>query len=87
MPPGKKTKNTLACVFIVANVLGMCHWYHCSLLIYRFLKLLQGATAVEFFEQSDTIGVSPKKGAFCHNKQTFLLNLQKADIREYLYHE
>ena len=34
MPPGKKTKNTLACVFTVANVLGTCHWYHCSLLIY-----------------------------------------------------
>ena len=24
MPPGKKTKNTLACVFTVANVLGTC---------------------------------------------------------------
>ena len=33
MPPGKKTKNTLACVFTVANVLGTCRWYHCSILI------------------------------------------------------
>ena len=37
MPPGKKTKNMLACVFTVANVLGTCHLYHCSLLIYRLL--------------------------------------------------
>ena len=28
-------QNMLACVFTVANVLGTCHWYHCSLLIYR----------------------------------------------------
>ena len=26
MPPGKKTKNTLACVFTVANVLGTCSY-------------------------------------------------------------
>ena len=35
MPPGKKTKNTLACVFTVANVLGTCQRYHRPLLIYR----------------------------------------------------
>ena len=36
MPPGKKTKNTLAYVFTVANVLGTCQrLYHCPLLIYR----------------------------------------------------
>ena len=28
MPPGKKTKNTLACVFTVANVLGTWERYH-----------------------------------------------------------
>ena len=36
MPPGKKTKNTLACVFTVANVLGTWERYHCPLLIYRY---------------------------------------------------
>ena len=35
MPPGKKRKNTLACVFTVANVLGACQRYHRLLLIYR----------------------------------------------------
>ena len=39
-PPGKKTNNTLACVFTVANVLGTCQRYHYSLLIYRYLELL-----------------------------------------------
>ena len=36
MPPGKKTKNTLACVFTVANVLGTWERYHRPLLIYRY---------------------------------------------------
>ena len=35
MPPGKKTKNTLACVFTVANVLGTWQRHHRPLLIYR----------------------------------------------------
>ena len=35
MPPGKKTKNTLACVFTVTNVLGTWERYHRPLLIYR----------------------------------------------------
>ena len=39
MPPGKKTKNTLAFVglFTVANVLGTWEMYHRPLLIYRLL--------------------------------------------------
>ena len=37
MPPGKKTKNTLACVLTVANVLGTCQRYHWPLLVYRFV--------------------------------------------------
>ena len=36
MPPGKKTKNTSACVFTVANVLGTWGRYHHPLLIYRY---------------------------------------------------
>ena len=35
MPPGKKTKNTLAYVFTVANVLETWERYHRPLLIYR----------------------------------------------------
>ena len=36
MPPSKKTKNTLACVFTVANVLGTWERYQRPLLIYRY---------------------------------------------------
>ena len=44
-PPGKKTKNTLACVFTVANVLGTCHWYHRSLVIYRWIRCCHNRTS------------------------------------------
>ena len=40
MPPGKKTKNTLACVFTVANVLGTWQRYHRPLLIYRYISCI-----------------------------------------------
>ena len=42
MPPGKKTKNTLACVFTVANVLGTWEMYRRPLLIYRLQMVLSG---------------------------------------------
>ena len=40
MPPSKKTKNTLACVFTVANVLGTWERYHRPLLIYRLFSII-----------------------------------------------
>ena len=63
MPPGKKTKNTLACVFTVANVLGTWERYHCPLLIFRF--------TLSKSEPVDFIGVDHR--SLCLSVQTFLI--------------